>query len=110
MSKLKISSIPDDRPVRIKIDLPAAVHRDLAAYAEILGRENGCSVETSRLIAPMLARFMASDRAFLRARRDFSKGRQPPIQLLDEKASRATAPLHPEHPDHTNADWSSQRR
>ena len=69
MSKLKISSIPDDKPVRFKIDLPAAVHRDLIAYAEILGRETGCSVEPVKLIAPMLARFMASDRAFLRSRR-----------------------------------------
>ena len=70
MSKLKISSIPDDTPVRIKIDIPAAVHRDLVAYAEILGRESGCSVEPEKLIAPMLARFMATDRAFLRARRE----------------------------------------
>jgi hypothetical protein len=69
MSKLKISSIPDDKPVWFKIDLPAAVHRDLIAYAEILGRETGCSVEPVKLIAPMLVRFMASDRAFLRARR-----------------------------------------
>ena len=60
MSKLKISSIPDDKPVRFKIDLPAAVHRDLIAYAEILGRETGCSVEPVKLIAPMLVRFMAS--------------------------------------------------
>jgi hypothetical protein len=73
MSKLKISSIPDDTPVRFKIDLPAAVHRDLVAYAEILGRQTGCSVEPSKLIAPMLARFMACDRAFLRACRENPK-------------------------------------
>ena len=76
MIKLKISSVPDDTPVRFKIDLPAAVHRDLVAYAEILGRETGCSVEPRNLIAPMLARFMAADRAFLRSRRESQKPRE----------------------------------
>ena len=52
MSKLKISSIPDDKPVRFKIDLPAAVHRDLMAYAEILSRENGYSVEPGETDRP----------------------------------------------------------
>lgn len=41
MTKLKLSAIPDDRPVKITVELPAAVHRDLVAYAEVLGRENG---------------------------------------------------------------------
>jgi len=74
MTKLKISSVPDDTPVRFKIDLPAAVHRELVAYAEILGRETGCSIEPAKLIVPMLARFMATDRAFLRARRASLEG------------------------------------
>jgi hypothetical protein len=46
------------------------VHRDLVAYAEALGRETGQSVEMVKLIPPMLARFMSTDRAFLRARRE----------------------------------------
>ncbi|TIT52464.1 MAG: DUF2274 domain-containing protein, partial [Mesorhizobium sp.] len=33
MTKLKLSAIPDDRPVKITVELPAAVHRDLVAYA-----------------------------------------------------------------------------
>ncbi|MER8499417.1 DUF2274 domain-containing protein [Mesorhizobium sp. M1142] len=71
MTKLKLSTVPDDRPVKITVELPAAVHRDLVAYAEVLGRETGQPVaDPARLIAPMLARFMATDRAFSRARRD----------------------------------------
>jgi hypothetical protein len=31
MTKLKLSAIPDDRPVKITVELPAAVHRDLVA-------------------------------------------------------------------------------
>lgn len=69
MSKLKLGPLSDDKPVRITVDLPAATHRDLVAYAEVLGREGGQALEPGRLIAPMLARFMATDRAFAKARR-----------------------------------------
>jgi hypothetical protein len=70
MLKLKLSSVPDDKPVRLTIELPAQVHRDLVAYAELLGRESRQAFEPAKLIAPMLARFMSTDRAFLRARRE----------------------------------------
>jgi hypothetical protein len=70
MTKLKLSAVPDDRPVKIAIDLPAAVHRDLALYAELLAKESSQSaVEPSKLIPPMIARFMVSDRAFAKAKR-----------------------------------------
>ena len=71
MMRLKLSAIPDDRPVKITVELPAAIHRDLIAYADVLGRETGQTVpDPVKLIAPMLARFMMTDRAFSRARRD----------------------------------------
>jgi hypothetical protein len=74
-SKLKLGAIDDDKPVRLAIELPATLHRDLVAYAQALGRETGKSVaEPGKLIAPMLARFMATDRAFAKSRR----ARQPP--------------------------------
>ncbi len=70
MAKLKLGAIEDDKPVKITIELPAAVHRDLTAYAEALAREmQQANVEPARLVAPMLARFMAADRAFAKARR-----------------------------------------
>jgi hypothetical protein len=70
MSKLKLGAIADDKPVKLTVELPANVHRDLAAYADALARETGRSIaEPAKLIAPMLARFMATDRAFGRARR-----------------------------------------
>lgn len=75
MAKLKLSAIPDDRPVKLTVELPGAVHRDLVAYAEALGRETGRSVEMVKLIPVMLARFMSTDKAFLRARRE-KKGMQ----------------------------------
>jgi hypothetical protein len=69
MVKLKLSAISDDKPVRLTIALPAAVHRDLVAYAEVLARETGQKLEPAKLVAPMLARFMSTDRAFVQARR-----------------------------------------
>jgi hypothetical protein len=45
------------------------VHRDLIAYAEILKRESGELIDPEALVAPMLARFMATDREFKRARK-----------------------------------------
>ena len=70
MSKLKLGAIADDKPVKLTVELTAAVHRDLVAYAEALGRESGQPVaEPAKLIAPMLSRFMATDRAFAKTRR-----------------------------------------
>jgi hypothetical protein len=70
MAKLKLSAIPDDRPVKLAVELQAAVHRDLVAYAELFARETGQQLEPAKLIPPILARFMSADRAFLRARRE----------------------------------------
>lgn len=77
MAALKLGAINDERPVRLTIELPAAVHRNLAAYAEVLARETGTPTEPAKLVAPMLARFMASDRAFTKARRSLSHSAAP---------------------------------
>lgn len=70
MPKLKLGAIPDDKPVKLTIELPAEVNRDLIAYAELLSRETRQTIEPAKLIAPMLARFMSTDRAFARSRRE----------------------------------------
>ncbi len=68
MAKLKIGPLVEEKPVRLTIDLPGAVHRDLAAYADAVAKESGQPVDPAKLITPMLARFMATDRAFVRGR------------------------------------------
>jgi hypothetical protein len=73
MTKLKLSAIPDDRPVKLTVELPGAVHRDLVAYAEIFAQEHAQQIEPLKLVPSMLARFMSTDRAFVRARRAKSK-------------------------------------
>jgi hypothetical protein len=70
MAKLKLGVIADDRPVKLTVELPASIHRDLVAYGQVLARETGQgAVEPAKLIAPMLQRFMATDRAFAKLRR-----------------------------------------
>ncbi len=70
MTKLKLGPLADNKPLKVTVELPAAVHRDLVAYAEALGRINGQPVaEPAKLIVPMIERFMATDRAFVKARR-----------------------------------------
>ncbi|WP_292894611.1 DUF2274 domain-containing protein [Nitratireductor sp.] len=73
MTKLKLGPLADDKPVKVTVELPASVHRDLIAYAEVLGRETGQQVkEPVKLIVPMIERFIATDRGFAKARRTAS--------------------------------------
>ena len=75
MSKLKLGPIADDKPLKVQVELPAALHQDLVDYAHLLGREQGQSaVDPARLIVPMLQRFIATDRGFAKARRALTPG------------------------------------
>ena len=70
MAKLKLGPIQDDKPIRLTLELPASVHRDLVAYAQALAYETQqTALEPTKLIPPMLARFMATDRGFAKARK-----------------------------------------
>ncbi len=70
MTKLKLGPLEDDKPVKLTIELPANVHRDLLAYAKLLADTTGQTIsDPGKLVAPMLARFMATDRGFSKARR-----------------------------------------
>ena len=68
MTKLKLG--PNDKPVSIKLELPATLHRDLVLYAEVLARDTQQPpTDPVKLIVPMLDRFIATDRGFAKARR-----------------------------------------
>ena len=71
MTKLKLGPLIDNKPVKLTIELPASVHRDLVTYAAALASETGGeAVSPEKLVAPMLARFMATDRGFAKHRRE----------------------------------------
>lgn len=76
MTKLKLSAIPDDKPVKVTLELPAALHRDLVLYAELLSSETGHLIaDPVRLVIPMLERFIATDRGFARSRKPSERSR-----------------------------------
>ena len=67
---LKLGPIADDKPVRVSINVPAEVYRDLTAYAEAHASSTGqASQGPAKLIVPMLTQFMATDRGFAKGRR-----------------------------------------
>lgn len=70
---LKLGPIADDKPVKVSIDVPADVYRDLTAYAEAhAAAANQPSRGPAKLIVPMLVSFMASDREFAKGRRQLT--------------------------------------
>ncbi|MDK8874805.1 DUF2274 domain-containing protein [Paracoccus sp. SSJ] len=68
MAKLKLGPIADDKPLKISLELPAALYRDLTEYGRLLAA-GGTPVEPAKLIVPMLERFIATDRGFAKAKR-----------------------------------------
>ena len=67
--------------IKLTVELSAAIHRDLVAYADALSHETGQdAIDPAKLVAPMLARFIAGDRAFakLRSVRKPNSARQAP--------------------------------
>lgn len=78
MAALRLGALVDDRPVKMSIELPAAVHRDLLAYAAIHAAENGRDPpHPDKLVGPILAQFMAEDREFVKAKREGRIEAQP---------------------------------
>lgn len=80
MTKLKLGPIADDRPVKLTVELPASLHKDLVLYGELLGHAGpggqAATAPPQKLVVPMLERFLASDRGFAKAKRGVSAGRQ----------------------------------
>ncbi len=73
MAKLKMLPIADNKPVKVAIELSAALHRDLVAYAEILGCEaKQPPADPIWLIVPMLEGFIATYRGLAKTRKEQS--------------------------------------
>lgn len=74
MVGLKLGPLVEDKPVRLTLELPGPVHRDLVRYAAALGAQTGqAPVTPEKLVAPMLERFMATDREFAKVRRGLAQ-------------------------------------
>jgi hypothetical protein len=70
MSKLRLGPIADDKPVKLAIELPGALHRELVAYAEVHAKTTGLAEPMSpeKIAVPMIERFIATDRGFAACR------------------------------------------
>ncbi|MBM3575810.1 MAG: DUF2274 domain-containing protein [Alphaproteobacteria bacterium] len=74
MNKLKISSLQDEKPIRLTLEIPAALHRDLLTYCNILAREEGEKMASpDKLIVPMVERFIKGDRVFTKFKNNNKK-------------------------------------
>lgn len=71
MNKLRLGPIVEDKPVKITIEIDSGLLRELGDYARVHAKANDLSepMAPERLIAPMVARFIASDREFGKLRR-----------------------------------------
>ncbi|WP_112309348.1 DUF2274 domain-containing protein [Pseudogemmobacter bohemicus] len=68
MTKLNPGPPSGAKPVKITLELPATLNRDLIACAEMLARESGRpAADPMTLIMPMRDRFMATDRGLAKA-------------------------------------------
>lgn len=75
MTRLKLEDLADEKPVRLTVELSARLHRDLLAYAAALnGGDPKGAPAVERLIPPMIARFIATDRSFAKVRRTVQPG------------------------------------
>ena len=63
MAKLKLTTVLDDRPVKLTIEAPGSRPSRSHCLRRGAGAETGQTIEPAKLIAPMLARFMSTDRA-----------------------------------------------
>lgn len=69
MSELRLRKLPDRTPVKLTIAVTPELHRALCDYAAVYRAAYGDEEPVSELIPEMLAAFLASDRAFAKARR-----------------------------------------
>jgi hypothetical protein len=68
MADIKLAQLPDRTPVKLSFSATPDLQQALAEYAALYNRTYGRDEPVSELIPAMLAAFLESDRAFVRAR------------------------------------------
>jgi hypothetical protein len=75
MTRLKLSDLADEKPVRLTVEVSARLHREMLAYGAALnGGDAKGAPPPERLIPPMIERFIASDRSYAKTRRTVQAG------------------------------------
>lgn len=73
MGELKLPKLPDRTPVKLAITVTPELHAALTDYAAIYQKTYGQPEPIAELVPHMLAAFLASDRAFAKARQNADK-------------------------------------
>jgi hypothetical protein len=66
---LKLAKLPDRTPIKIALTVTPDLAHALADYAALYNRAYADKAEVADLIPAMLENFLASDRAFAKARK-----------------------------------------
>ena len=76
MTRLKLSDLADEKPIRLTVNISSRLHRDLLSYAIALnnGEPKGAPA-AARLIPAMIEKFIATDRSFAKTKRAQSQNR-----------------------------------
>lgn len=75
MTRLKLADLADEKPVKMTIEVPSRLHRELLAYASAINDGDPKGAPTpERLIPPMIERFIATDRSYVKSRRSTQPG------------------------------------
>ena len=67
--ELKLQRLPDRTPIKLTISLQPELHQALADYAALYEATYGRKENVADLVPFMLDSFLASDRAFAKARK-----------------------------------------
>lgn len=71
MTKLRLGPIVEEKPVKVTLEIPGPLMRELSDYASVHATLTGLAspLPLERLIPPMIERFIAGDREFSKQRR-----------------------------------------
>jgi hypothetical protein len=105
MPPLKLTKLPDRKPVRITVKVDPELNRSLERYAALYGEVYGETESVATLIPFMLERFLNEDRAFTKAsKRD---GAEIEAGGLGSSAVQSRRGRRPENPA-SSANGTSQ--
>lgn len=71
MTKLRLGLVAEDKPVKLTLEMPGGLMRDIVDYARVHARLNALEAPLSpeRIVPAMIGRFIAGDREFSKQRR-----------------------------------------
>jgi hypothetical protein len=70
MTRLRLAPLLNGKSVRVTLELPAELYRDLIAYGDLLAKQSDEDPgKPESLIPPMLKQFIKSDRVFTKLKK-----------------------------------------